>query len=177
MVNKLVDNINSSEYEEIINSSISGNKIRLFLDYFSDFKNTKKIREITESLCDRLDIPWRWKSRFILIMDEMNNNAIEHWSMPWEKNMIRVSIDLNKDDIYINIEVEDTWNGLTPKKAFYMKKMWQERLKRGFSKYNSIRWRWLFLIIYKLVDELYFKDSKKWWWLIVWIKKSIKIKE
>jgi hypothetical protein len=41
---------------------------------------------------------------------------------------------------------------------------------------NSIRWRWLFMIIDKLVDKLYFKDSKNWW-LIVGIEKKLRIKK
>lgn len=174
MGNILVDDIDYNDYKRIIESSIEWKKLHLFLEYFSYFKNTKKIRELTEVICDFINIPWKWKSRLILIIDEMNNNAIEHWSMPWDINYVRFFIDFSWEHVYINIEVEDTWNWVTPKKAFYMKRLEKQKLDQDFSKYNSIRWRWLFLIIYKLVDELYFKDSHEKWWLIVWIKKLIK---
>jgi hypothetical protein len=52
----------------------------------------------------------------------------------------------------------------------------EKKKKRWFDNYKSIRWRWLFLIIDKMVDKLYFKDSKDWW-LIVWLKKEISLDE
>ena len=52
----------------------------------------------------------------------------------------------------------------------------EKKKKRWFDNYHSIRWRGLFLIIDKMVDKLYFKDSKNWW-LIVWLKKEISLDE
>jgi hypothetical protein len=46
------------------------------------------------------------------------------------------------------------------------------QLKLWYWHHESIRWRGLFMITFKSVDRLYFKDTKNWW-LIVWIKKNI----
>ena len=51
-----------------------------------------------------------------------------------------------------------------------------EKITIWFDSHNSIRWRGLFLIIYKLVDNLYFKDSTKGG-LIVGIQKKVKLEK
>jgi hypothetical protein len=105
----------------------------------------------------------------ILIVDEMNNNAIEYWSIPEEYNCLRVKIKKNNDSIDINFEVEDTWHWVESKKSFMMKDI--EKNKKTPDN-RSIRWRGLFIIIKQLVDNLYFNDSHTWW-LIVWINKKL----
>jgi len=50
--------------------------------YNSDFKNAKKLREIVDIICIMYDIDAKWKTRLILICDELNNNAIEYGSKP-----------------------------------------------------------------------------------------------
>jgi hypothetical protein len=79
-----------------------------------------------------------------------------------------------ENEFDINVEVEDAGNWKSPQKAKDMEKLRNNKLKEWFENHTFIRWRWLFMIITKLVDELYFKDSNKWW-LIVWVNKKILI--
>lgn len=166
------DDLTKSTRYKIIKKSIKDSELEICFSYSSDFSNTKKIRDFIEDICDIIWIKWNWKSRIILIADEMNNNAIEHWSKEGDYNHMRFKCNIKGNLLDLNIEVEDTWNWISPKKAFHMKKIEKDKLSQWFNKYNSIRWRWLFLIIYKLVDELYYKDSKDWG-LVVWIRKKI----
>jgi hypothetical protein len=53
-----------------------------------------------------------------------------------------------------------------------MRKKQKDVLEKWFRNHSSIRGRWLFMIIIKIMDELYFENSQKWW-LIVWIKKDL----
>ncbi len=151
-------------------------KSEICFEYISDFKSTKVIRDFVEVLSDKIKIDKIWKSRLILIIDELNNNAIEYWSKHNEKNIFRIYIEkTGNSKVNLTIEVEDTWNWPHHKTAKEMEELRKQRKNIDFSKHDSIRWRWLFLIIEKLVDKLYFKDSKKWW-LIVWVKKTLEIK-
>ncbi len=146
----------------------------LELIYSSDFLNTSTIRNFVSLLCDMLWIVDSIKFKMILITDELNNNAIEYGSLEKEINKMRIYI--KKDDLYYNfvIEVEDSWNWKSHKTAKEMQILWEKKIKDWFNNNYSIRWRWLFLIVKNIVDDLYFKDSKVGG-LIVWIKKKIKI--
>jgi hypothetical protein len=46
--------------------------------YKSDFSNTKTLREFIDNVFVIFNIKDLWKSRFIIISDELNNNAIEY---------------------------------------------------------------------------------------------------
>ena len=139
----------------------------------SDFTNAKYLRWSILFILEVLGLNTVWKNRFVLIVDELNNNSIEYWSNKEDTNSMRVSTKKDSEDIIINIEVEDSWKWPNAKKAQEMEDLRNQKLSVWFDKHKSIRWRWLFLIITKLVDELYFKDSDKWW-LIVWVKKRLK---
>lgn len=47
-------------------------------------------------------------SRLTLMVDEMNNNAIEYGSQAGDINKLRFHCNYTKDTIDINIEVEDS---------------------------------------------------------------------
>ena len=155
--------------ENFINSSIE-----ISFSYKSYFVNSKILRDFLDTILSYFNIPPEWRIRMVLIVDEMNNNAIEYWSIEWETNFLRLKIYKESGTFYINIEAEDTWHWLKSKKANMMYELEKESLCRVENK--SIRWRWLFVIIKKLVDNLYFEDSKSWW-LIVWVEKEIKIRD
>lgn len=140
----------------------------------SNFNNTKYLRDYFSIILNILWVDQARKNRFILILDELNNNAIEYWSANDRINIFRFSAKNEWDNLIVNIEVEDQWNWKNAKKAIEMEELRRIRLEKWFDNHNSIRWRWLFLIITKLVDKLYFKDSDKWW-LIVWVYKVLKI--
>jgi len=60
----------------------------------------------------------------------------------------------------LKIEVEDNGNGKKPQNADSMKALQQTKVSEWFDNHDSIRGRWLFMIIFNLVDSLYFKDSE-----------------
>ena len=146
-------------------------KSEITFEYISDFRSTKILRTFISELSQKLYIDKLWERRLILIVDELNNNAIEYWTKPWDYNRLTVYIDMVDNNLNLKIEVEDCWNWALPKTAKEMMQLREKKIKNGFNN-NSIRWRWLFMIIDKLVDKLYFKDSPKWW-LIVGIEKNL----
>ena len=158
--------------EKIIKSLYVDNKLDIEFIYKSNFNNTKALRDFIEIIWTVLWFPDKTSSRMILISDELNNNAIEYWSSEEGINILRITSREEDGKINFWLEVEDNWKWKMPKKALDMETLRAHRLKLGYLKHDSIRWRWLFLIIVKLVDRLYFKDSKENW-LIVWIKIKI----
>jgi anti-sigma regulatory factor (Ser/Thr protein kinase) len=141
--------------------------------YGSNFKNTKLLRDFVEEIFFYL---WLWSEdviKIILIVDELNNNAIEYWTEKWWYNKMRLKCSKDGEQIDINIEVEDTGNWAKHKNSLEMETLRAHQLKLWYNDHKSIRGRWLFMIIVKTVDRLYFRDTDNWW-LIVWIKKRIK---
>lgn len=165
---------NSFDKANFIKENFVNNSIDISFSYKSYFVNSKILRDFLDFILSFFNISPEWKIRMVLIVDEMNNNAIEYWSIDGETNFLRVKIYKDGWFFHINLESEDTWHWLNSKKAFMMYELEEKSLKRIEN--TSIRWRWLFVIIKKLVDRLYFEDSKTWW-LIVWIEKRLKIKE
>ena len=151
-------------------------KSEICFNYISDFRSAKIIREFISDLSLKLWIDKIWESRLILIVDELNNNAIEYWSIEWECNKLTVMFSIYDWSIDLTIEVKDTWNWKWHKSSKEMILIRNKKKLNWFFKNNWIRWRGLFMIIEKLVDRLYFKDSADWW-LIVWIEKKLEIKK
>ena len=148
------------------------NKLEICLSYVSSFKSAKSLRKFISELCDKYSIESTDKSRMILVVDELNNNAIEYWSLEGEFNKMYLKINKEEKGIEILVEVEDTGNWKYAKTVKEMEKLKEYKKRESLDSIKSIRWRGLFLIIEKIVDDLYFKDSINWW-LIVWIKKFI----
>jgi len=157
---------------DIINSLFKEWLLNIEFIYKSRFENTKDLRDFVDVICSTLKLSDKLKSRIVLISDELNNNAIEYWSDSEWFNFLRINSNIEDWIINFNLEVEDNWKWRAPKKALDMETMRAHKLKLGYFNHDSIRWRWLFLIIVKLVDRLYFKNSKSWW-LIVWVKMKI----
>lgn len=170
-INHLSKELNKADF--ISNHIIDGN-IDIEFIYGSNFKNAKILRDFIEIICIKIGFPEKEVSRFILIIDEMNNNAIEYWTEKWWKNKIRVKTVYEWEEVYIQIEVEDTWKWKKHKNALAMETLRAHQLKRWYDWHNSIRGRGLFMIIVKSVDRLYFKDTETWG-LIVWIRKRIRL--
>lgn len=160
--------------EEFISKLLNWKEIDIEFIYNSDFKNAKILRDFIEIICNTLWFSHKDISRFILIVDELNNNAIEYWTLKGFENKLRIKTNGDSKSININIEVEDFWNWEKHKDALEMETMRAHQLKLWYGNHESIRWRWLFMITVKSVDRLYFKDTEKWG-LIVWIKKNVKI--
>lgn len=154
---------------DIVDSLIKDDFIEVEFFYDSKFENTKHLRDFVDIICERLAFSDKQKSRFILIADELNNNAIEYWSSTDAENILRIKLSKIDWKKVFKLEVQDKWNWKHPKTALDMETMRAHKLKVWYFGHDSIRWRWLFLIIVKLVDRLYFKNSADWW-LVVGIK-------
>lgn len=140
----------------------------------SCFKNAKILRDIIDIICSLMWLDSKWKTRLVLIVDELNNNAIEYGSKESEINILNIFIEKTLEGRYnIQISVQDTWHGKNAKSASEMELLRQEREEKWFKNHNSIRGRGLFMIISNLVDNLYFKDNPKGWGLIVGIEKVL----
>ena len=148
----------------------------IIINFISDFKSAKILRNFIWELSKVLNIDNIWNSRLTLIVDELNNNAIEYWSKFWEINIFKIAINFNSNWFVLNIEVSDTWNWVASKTAKEMILLRNKKKLNWFHKNNWIRGRGLFMIIEKLVDKLYFKDAPSWG-LTVWIEKKFEIKK
>lgn len=164
-------NFLATDKEELVKKHIYDWQLSLNLEYDADFKSAKIIRDFVDVICRVMNIDSKWKSRIILIIDEMNNNAIEYGTKQGDKNMMRISVKWNPLERTIEVEVEDRWNGWNPKTAKEMEEIRNEKLKAWFTQYHSIRGRGLFMIISSLVDSLYFKDNPGGWLVVGVIKK------
>lgn len=170
----LKDLSNQDDKFKIINELIDWENLLVEFIYNSNFLFTKDLRDFIWTSLNIFWVPEKIISRIIIVTDELNNNAIEHWSdKDWE-NKLRLKIDKKENKVNINIEVEDNWKWKDAAKAIDMETMRAHKLKRWYWNHDSIRWRWLFLITVQIVDRLYFKNSKDWW-LIVWIKKQLEL--
>lgn len=142
--------------------------------YKSDFLLTKELRDFIWKILTSFNVPEKIISRIILVSDELNNNAIEHWTDENWFNKFRIKVEKNDSKIKLNIEVEDNWKWKDSVKAIEMERLKDNKLKIWFWDHNSIRWRWLFLITVQIADKLYFKDSEEGG-LIVWVEKELEI--
>lgn len=147
-------------------------RIELEISYPSYFWNAKNIREFWDELFTRVWVSPKWRTRLVLVLDELNNNAIEYGSEEGGINTCRIFIEKWEGKISLCIEVIDTWLWTYHKTAQEMSLLKQEHITENFSEHESIRGRGLFLIIYRLVDHLYFEDSLQWG-LLVGIKKEL----
>lgn len=162
-----------------IESTFDKNGLDITIEYPAIFRSAKVLRDFIVDIADFFNFKWTWKSRLTLIADELNNNWIEYWSVESDINKMIIKIIIINNKVELVLEVEDTWNWSDSKTAEEMNKKREEKDKEKkaiWFQSTWIRWRWLYLIITKLVDELYFEDSKKWW-LIVWVKKKIEIED
>jgi len=170
-----IDQLRSDfDKQQYINACINDHQVDIQFEYASDFRNAKFLRDLMEVIFITFDFPKRDIARFILASDEMNNNAIEYGSSENETNFLRVKINKQNTIISLSMEVEDTWHGKFAKTAEEMEEFKNIRIHENFAEHKSIRWRWLFLIIINIVDELYFKNTTNGG-LIVWFKKDLLI--
>ncbi len=168
-----ITDVFSPELRKKLNQLCIENKLEVSFKYVSDFRSTGLLRNYISELCSMCKLDKTWISRITLLTDELNNNAIEYWSLEWEENIMIFKLKDLGNSIFLEILVEDTWNGIWHKTAKQMNELKQQKNKDWFKWYMWIRWRWLFLITEKMVDELIFEDNKNGW-LTVKIRKTIK---
>ena len=165
------------ERQHIIESAFDKNGLNICIEYPAIFRSAKVLRDFIVDIADFFHFKWTWKSRLTLIADELNNNWIEYWSIEKDINKMTIRIIIESGEVSLILEVEDSGNWSDSKTAEQMNQKREEKEKEKKNIWFQASWirgRWLYLIITKLVDELYFKDSATWW-LIVWIKKKIEI--
>lgn len=161
------------ETEAIITSLCQKDSIEIQISYLSDFRSAKVLREIVDNICKQCWVNPKWRTRLVLIIDELNNNAIEYGSKIGESNtFVLILKKENNKRFYVESYVSDTWNGIHSKKSKDMEQLRESHKDKDFSRHDSIRWRGLFLIISQLVDTLYFKDNS-YWGLTVGIQKLL----
>jgi anti-sigma regulatory factor (Ser/Thr protein kinase) len=102
--------IENQEKELLLKPFLTEKGISLSCFYDSDFKSAKILRDYIEKICETLKIENKWKSRLILITDEINNNAIEYGSLQGERNSMTIEIQKGASSCEVKIEVEDTGN-------------------------------------------------------------------
>jgi hypothetical protein len=52
--------------------------VKVCFNYVSNFENTKTLRDMFSEICNIYNIDEMWKNRLVLVIDELNNNAIEY---------------------------------------------------------------------------------------------------
>lgn len=145
--------------EKDFSSFCDSSELDLSISYPSAFPNAKILREFTDGILDMYELPLKWKARLVLMVDELNNNAIEHGSLDNETNKFYLCIKKASKKVYdIHVAVTDSGRWEDAKNAHDMEIMRKQHEHKDFSKHHSIRGRWLFLIISTIVDKLYFKD-------------------
>lgn len=168
--------LQQEDLKKALESFIEGNIFHVRFLFTSSFVNAKSLRDIADTICFLMWLDSKWKTRIVLIVDELNNNAIEYGSKEGDDNALEVYIEKSEKETEVRISVQDSGNGPHAKTASEMEELRKERLQQWFADHSSIRGRGLFMIITSLVDTLYFKDSSPKG-LIVGIKKKLQDQE
>lgn len=157
----------------IIQENPDFSHIDTHIEFWVDHSQSKILRDYVGKIFEVNGITSSWRWRFILITDELINNAIEHWSSLWDLDSCVIHVEKSKDEGFsINIEVHDTGRGKDSEKAKDMIQVKNDRQKKEGEVYMEKRGRGLFYITEKLVDKLSFSESPKGW-LAVIIEKNI----
>jgi hypothetical protein len=79
MVKINIDEIdNLFDKNKFIKENFVNDSIEISFSYKSYFFNSKILRDFLDTILSYFNIPSEWKIRMVLIVDEMNNNAIEY---------------------------------------------------------------------------------------------------
>ncbi len=132
------------------------------IDFGTDHSQSKTIRDFIGYIFDTYHVDPIWRGRFVLITDELVNNAIEHGSAAGDLDSC--IIDASEDtlgEFSITIEVHDTGRGKDSKDAAHMDRVKDAKLAEHdeHGVHMEKRGRGLFYITEKLVDRLSFSES------------------
>lgn len=143
------------------------------IEFGTDHSQSKVLRDFVWRIFDAHGVFAPWRGRFILITDELVNNAIEHGSALWDLDTCIIKAWRWDDGLLsMSLEVHDTGNGKDSEKAKDMIAVKHEHTPDGDAVYMEKRGRGLFYITEKLVDTMEFSASPKWW-LAVKVEKKI----
>ena len=88
------------------------------IEFGTDHSQSKILRDFVGQIFDAHGITAPWKGRFILITDELVNNAIEHGSALDDLDSCVIKAGKGPDGNFsISLEVHDTGNGKDSEKA------------------------------------------------------------
>lgn len=139
-----------------------GKSIKIHIPASVSFSSS--IRDIIGSLIqNETKFSQKWRHRIQLMVDELVNNAIEHWSS-WD-NLVKILITFhNNNDV--EIIVEDSWTGksrIDANDLLNKAKFNREMMINNPWSNKTIRWRWLALIVLNWSDDFTYKNSPNWW--------------
>jgi anti-sigma regulatory factor (Ser/Thr protein kinase) len=103
----LDDIIKKQEEESFISSLFEGKNISVSIIYNSIYSNTKFLREFVYKITKNAQIDSKWRTRLVLIIDELNNNAIEYGSKQNDENLLQIEISTLDNIVDITISVKD----------------------------------------------------------------------
>lgn len=142
------------------------------IDFSVDHSQSKIIRDFVGKIFDAHNIHALWRGRFILITDELINNAIEHGSTKGDIDSCLIHAKKWSTWLFeISLEVHDTGTGKDSKNTKNIATV-RDNKKQNYWIYMGKRGRWLFHITEKLVDKLTFSESPRGW-LAVKIEKTL----
>lgn len=98
--------------------------------FASSFTNAKTLRDIVDAICAIMGLDSKWKTRMVLIVDELNNNAIEYGSAQNDTNTLSIYVAKNDKDFDIKISVQDAGTGKHPKTAQEMSDLRDTKLEQ-----------------------------------------------
>ena len=115
-------NISHQEYNTGIQLLLGANpdlsKIDVEIDFGTDHSQSKIVRDFVGMIFDAHGIGSPWRGRFILITDELINNAIEHGSASGDIDGCIIRASKGSDGNFsITLEVHDTGKGKDSEKA------------------------------------------------------------
>ena len=90
----------SPEQEKLLDSLFHGDSDTCIIHYISDFRSAKILREITDTLCKNFGIIPKWRTRIVLILDELHNNAIEYGSKVGDINTFILKLEKPSKNIF-----------------------------------------------------------------------------
>jgi len=145
--------------EDLLSTLLQDDEIHICISYISAFTSAKLLREFVDEVCKIYSISPKWRTRLVLIIDELNNNAIEYGSKQGENNLLELHLQKDVGKTVFIASVTDTGHGDHAKTSQQMEEIREANEKEDFSKHSSIRGRGLFLIISRLVDSLKFYNT------------------
>lgn len=175
-------NISGLEYEaaiwHLMENTPNIYHVDCHIDFWADHSQSKVLRDFIGKIFDAHNIHAPWRGRFILITDELVNNAIEHGSRYGDLDACVIIASRDAAGTFrIILEVHDTGTGKdsTGLDGLLKIKKHKEEVEHD-DVYMEKRGRGLFHITEKLVDKLEFSESPKGG-LAVKIEKNISYEE
>lgn len=104
-----ISHLNYADAMHLLMIGLGTSNISYHIDFDADHSRSKIIRDFVGNIFDLHSIHHPWRGRFILITDELINNAIEHGSLPGDIDSCIIEAGINdKDEFFITLEVHDT---------------------------------------------------------------------